>query len=320
MANLPISVLPNVLASGVTPNDLLIIVNSGETKNIKTFDFQTYINNQEITSIGGPIGEQVIVPNSGVETIIYSFRVPANFWKAGQLFIPPYVAFQFQVLPENAPGEISNNFSAIDFNYPGNPNSFPTGYGNSTLTFSQASTTGTGNGVQIQIQFNSGNINSFSILNGGSGYFYNDIITTNNLGFGSLSFRVNEIFPLDTTYTFYLGSSENDISNTALYQETIQDGSGVFSAPIYFNGFSTVSGFGVGSGTKITDNTTLVYTTFEYNPIYNLSQLKINTTTIPDITQDIWITITAETQVNNLPIDLFWVGTTNSSILFNAYT
>ena len=44
MANLPISVLPNVTASGVTPNDLLVIVNSGETKNIKAFDFQTYIN------------------------------------------------------------------------------------------------------------------------------------------------------------------------------------------------------------------------------------------------------------------------------------
>ena len=47
MANLPISVLPNVLASGVTPTDLLVIVNydviTGTTKNITAFDLQTYV-------------------------------------------------------------------------------------------------------------------------------------------------------------------------------------------------------------------------------------------------------------------------------------
>ena len=48
MANLPISVLPNVTATGVTPNDLLVIVNYdtvlGDTKNITALDLKTYIN------------------------------------------------------------------------------------------------------------------------------------------------------------------------------------------------------------------------------------------------------------------------------------
>ena len=48
MADKTIPQLPNLLASGVTPNDLLVIVNydlpTGTTKNIKAFDLQTYVN------------------------------------------------------------------------------------------------------------------------------------------------------------------------------------------------------------------------------------------------------------------------------------
>ena len=46
MANLPISILPNVQSSGVKPNDLFVIVNydvpSGTTKNITALDLQDY--------------------------------------------------------------------------------------------------------------------------------------------------------------------------------------------------------------------------------------------------------------------------------------
>lgn len=47
MANLPISILPNVNASGVTPDDLLVIVNydvpTGTTKNITALNIKEYI-------------------------------------------------------------------------------------------------------------------------------------------------------------------------------------------------------------------------------------------------------------------------------------
>jgi hypothetical protein len=308
--------------TGVSINDLIHIVNTGDTTQSPQgssykASFEQVLNDlnikKDIDAIGGPINEQVIVQNSGVETIIYSFKIPANFWKVGTLFLPPYIGFQFQVLPENTSGGVS----CIDFNYPGNPNNFPiVGYSGQTLTFSQVSTTGSGNGVQLDVTFDSfGFLINYNVLDEGFGYVTNDIITTDDLGFGSLSFLAGCIVTPNTIYTFYLGTTENDISNPPIYQDTISDGN-YFASSLFFNGLTNVSGFGVGSATKITDNTTIVYTTLEYNPIYNMDQLQLNTTTIPDITQDIWVTITAETQVNNLPIDLIWVGTTNNPSVF----
>jgi hypothetical protein len=56
MADKTIPQLPNLLPSGVTPNDLLVIVNydlpSGTTKNIKAFDLQSYINSGVISLTG----------------------------------------------------------------------------------------------------------------------------------------------------------------------------------------------------------------------------------------------------------------------------
>ena len=56
MADKTIPQLPNLLSSGVTPNDLLVIVNydlpSGTTKNIKAFDLQSYINSGVISLTG----------------------------------------------------------------------------------------------------------------------------------------------------------------------------------------------------------------------------------------------------------------------------
>jgi len=43
MANIPISALPNVQPSGYTPNDLLVIVNNGVTKNTSLFDISSYV-------------------------------------------------------------------------------------------------------------------------------------------------------------------------------------------------------------------------------------------------------------------------------------
>jgi hypothetical protein len=83
MANLPISVLPNVLASGVTLDDLLVIVNydvpSGTTKNITTFDLQTYVTSgitDDIITGGTYSGGTLVLNTPGGPINISGFTEP----------------------------------------------------------------------------------------------------------------------------------------------------------------------------------------------------------------------------------------------------
>jgi hypothetical protein len=83
MANLPISVLPNVLASGVTPIDLLVIVNydvfSGTTKNITALDLQTYVTSgitDDIITGGTYSGGTLVLNTPGGPINISGFTEP----------------------------------------------------------------------------------------------------------------------------------------------------------------------------------------------------------------------------------------------------
>ena len=83
MANLPISVLPNVNANGVTPTDLLVIVNydvfTGTTKNITAFDLQTYITSgitDDIITGGTYSGGALVLNAPGGPINISGFTEP----------------------------------------------------------------------------------------------------------------------------------------------------------------------------------------------------------------------------------------------------
>ncbi len=90
MANLPISILPNLTSSGVTPNDLLVIVNydvpSGTTKNITALDFQSYTLSgitEDIITGGTYSGGTLVLNTAGGPISINGFTTGSILYEVG---------------------------------------------------------------------------------------------------------------------------------------------------------------------------------------------------------------------------------------------
>lgn len=124
------------------------------------------------------VGETITGEKSGAEATIISIDIDDIY--EGKNPIP------------SNPGEI-NSENSLEFNSLVNPTSFPiVGYANQTLTFLQDTTTGIGVGFEVEIEFDSsGFIQNYIVINGGQNYNYNDLITTNDLGSGSINLKVN---------------------------------------------------------------------------------------------------------------------------------
>jgi len=116
-------------------------------------------------------------------------------------------------IPSN-PGEISSENGLVFYSFI-NPTSFPiAGYSGQTLIFLQDSTTGVGSGLEVEIEFDSlGYMQNYVVINGGQNYKNNDLITTNDLGSGSINLKVD-----NTKYSELIPGVKCYVqSGTALY-------------------------------------------------------------------------------------------------------
>ena len=166
---------------------------------IKRSNSSSYFGNG---TFGGQfqVGETITGEKSGAEATIMSIDIDDIY--EGKNPIP------------SNPGEIPSE-NGLDFNPIVNPTSFPiAGYSSQTLTFLQDSTTGIGTGLEVEIEFDSsGNIQNYIVTNGGQNYKNNDLITTNDLGSGSINIKVSNIKSSELT----LGVKCYVQSGTALY-------------------------------------------------------------------------------------------------------
>jgi hypothetical protein len=68
------------------------------------------------------------------------------------------------------------------------------GYADQTIVFTQDSTDGNGTGLEVEVIFdNSGNIDSFGVIQPGEGYLIGDTVTSSDEGSGSLTFTITEL-------------------------------------------------------------------------------------------------------------------------------
>ena len=126
------------------------------------------------------------------------------------------------------------------------------GYSSSTFTFSAATTTGIGTGLVVDITFDaSGDLDSYSVINGGSNYLINDSVTTNNLGSGSITFDIVLTDKSNIEMNVNLGSLTTNILNSAGSVSTATgDGSSYTNATQTYTGFAISSSQG-GSSSSI---------------------------------------------------------------------
>jgi hypothetical protein len=268
----------------------------------------------EESSLSRDIGVVTSETHTGTtdETIIETIKFPANFYKVGDMMIPGHTLLLVGVYDQNgqgptpavpAPVEITNSYSY--FNSIGiNPiDSFPyVAYANTTQTFTQASTTGSGSGLEVEVTFNnSGYIQSWEVTDGGSNYLPyaeigGDTVTSNEPIPGGGRF-VFEVFRTDGSedpqlrlraYWSYDQSSPLDnLFQTATFSYDMWQIQQVFSVASLTQ---NQSGFFT-SFSKITGPTSSTVLSGQIQaPPYNPNIIS----TIPNVTQDVWITITAE--------------------------
>lgn len=101
------------------------------------------------------------------------------------------------------------------------------------------------------------------------------------------------------TYRIYTGSSEFSTSNQV--GEETQSHSYWSSSQGGLTTTPAVSGFGPGAWTRIKDKTTVEFLSEVYDSGLDRYYIQYNTVSIPDVTEDFWITLTAET---TSPVDM----------------
>lgn len=246
------------------------------------------------------------------ETIIETIKFPANFYKVGDMMIPGHTLLFVGTYDQNgqgptpvvpAPVEITNTYSfyqsinvnAID------PSPY-TAYANTTQTFTQASTTGSGSGLEVEITFDgSGGYTFWEVTNGGNNYLpYDepggDTVTSDEPipGGGRFEFQVVQTdgssdpqLRLRAYWSYDQSSPLDNLFQIATFgydQPSIGQFFSVGALTTNISGYFT-------SFSKITGPTSsTILAAQNLVPPYNT----VVTNTIPNVRQDVWITITAE--------------------------
>jgi hypothetical protein len=171
------------------------------------------------------------------------------------------------------------------------------GYANQTLTFSQDTTSGGGSGMQIEATFDaSGYLTFWKMLNGGSDYLPSDSIITDEPipGEGTLDiqvYRTETSGDPNAKIRAYWSYTEGGLDN--LIKQVTLD----FSQPTWVDLFSVldpitnISGFRAALSQIITTTTIRQITSQETGSPYTFN---ISDVPLPDVTQDVWITLTCE--------------------------
>jgi len=242
----------------------------------------------------GEILDNVSVTGTQSETTLWSLKIPAGFYNVGDMMsIGPAVIVLGGydcITQHNAPGPIeawypySGDNTRLTFDFQSVPN-----HGFSTFTFSQVSTSGSGTGILISVTF-SNFPESVNLLSGGSGYVPGEVITLEDKGFGQITLSVQAYSEPNAIVRSYWSYSEGGLDN--LCEQVSLDyyhanWKHVFNSSAPSN---SVSGW-LPSYSEIINPTTIKY----IQNIDNVTKdFEIGTCSIPDITQDIYFTITAE--------------------------
>jgi hypothetical protein len=264
-----------------------------------------FFNGGGTTSSDLGVISNMTITGTTSETLIYSQKIPANFYKIGDMFtFGPAIGAYFgydsngMVGPTGVPSPIllpSRNADISPSVYVGQNTSPQIGYANQTLTFSQSTSSGGGTGMEIQVTFqNDGYIIDWKMINGGNGYLPLDTITSVDLGDGTLNLNVDRTETSgdpNAKIRAYWSYTENGLDNlikrlTLDYtQPTYQDTFSVIEPIVNVSGFRSAL-------TQIIGATAIrQITSQETGAPYDFN---ISDFTIPDVTKDIWITLTCE--------------------------
>lgn len=287
----------------------------------KQFDMSNFIG---LNSDSEDIGSVSNDTHTGTtdETIIKTIKFPANFYKVGDMMIPGHSLLLLGVYDQNgqgptpavpAPVEITNNFSFYQSIGVNAIDAFPyTAYANTTQTFTQASTTGSGTGLEVQITFDSsGYYQYWEVTDGGSNYLpYDEIggdtVTSNEpiLGGGRFEFQVlrtdgsdDPQLRLRAYWSYDQSSPLDNLFQTATFGYDVWQIQQLFSVGSLSQ---NISGFFT-SFSKITGPTSSTILASQH-PVPPYNSIIVNI--IPDVTQDVWITITAELENSNTTFGL----------------
>lgn len=248
--------------------------------------------------------ENLIHTGTQSETIVYSMKVPSNYYRVGEV-TSPYSTTVIGGYDNNGitpigspspilkPGIYDPKYGELSYVVSvsvGSP-----GYQNQTLTFSHATSDGSGSGGQFLVSFDEdGYPTRWEVLNGGSNYVTNENITTDDLGDGTLSvyvYRTETSGDPNVIIRYYWSYTENGLDN--LSEQFTLD----YNLNGWRNVFNVSGGFNSASGwypyiSQITSNTNLkALSSQKTSAPYDFT---VDNYTIPDITQDVWLTFTVE--------------------------
>lgn len=329
-----ISELP--LSGQLSGNESIPVVQDGVTKQIS------------VSSIYdgdcGEILDNITLTGTQSETILYSLKIPANFYKVGDMMtIGPSVVVWGGYDDNNQSSYVGPFVKSSEYSY--GVNGLPIlGYANQTLTFSTTTNIFGASGLVVSITFDetgdfdsSSESSDWTIVNPGDGYRAGGTITFQDLGSGVFNLYItdNNYNDPQARIRAYWSYDENGLDNFAE----------VMTLDYYFAGWKHVFNVATPSynfpdwysdGLEPLSNN-LISLTEEHTPptygpipfrdtgklpsvskIINPTTIKyisdqnqtppfdfvIGTVSIPDITKDIYITLTGELESANTLITL----------------
>jgi len=240
------------------------------------------------------------------ESILVSFKIPANTYQVGDMMtIGPSVLVwgRYDASFRSNPGPITNVDGYREVQY----YDTPVGYYNSTFTFSQSSTSGSGSGLVIDITYDGvGQISSYSVIDGGNGYVFGEIITLEDKGFGNPEIEVfNDYDDPNAIVRSYWSYSNEGLDNFC--EQISLDYYAAGWRHIFNTATPSTSGNSgwLPSFSKIINNTTIKY--IQEQQQTQPYQFIIGSCSIPDITQDIYFTITGELEDINTSLSISFI-------------
>jgi hypothetical protein len=259
------------------------------------------------------------------ETIKYTLKVPANYYKIGD-DIPPYC---FRVIGAYASDDNTDTINPSPILTPASYDRLRgeqysnviylsqngNGYTSSTVTFSQATTTGNGSGAVFEVKFDAnGNWYAWDIIDGGNGYVQYDEITTEDKGSGSLLVTVQNTVtssdPIAIIRSYWSYNEESPLANI-FEQRTLTTFESEFNTNFNVTNLNNESGW-ESIFSQITSDTNFRSLG---EPVYENGKIagyQISNTTIPNINQDVWITFTVELQDQNSSLYLSLIKLVNN--------
>lgn len=269
----------------------------------------------------GDILDNIILTGTQSETILYSFKIPANFYKVGDMMTIGPAVVVWGGYDENGEAGYMGPF-VISNDYTYNKSGLPIlGYANQTLTFS--TTTNDAAGLVVSITFDAEGdfeLENWTIVNPGDGYRAGETITFEDLGSGTFEILIGmNTYNNDPQARIraYWSYDENGLDNFA--EEMTLD--------YYFSGWKHLFNVCTASYTEVDWSNTpangnfspsflpavskiIDKTTVKYIPNQNQSppfNFVIATASIPDITKDIYITLTGELENSSTMLTLGFI-------------